>query len=252
LIAGGSASAWIAYGGDGRVTIGFSRSSAQPLFSDECQQIVGKGWVNNIEYRVSINRDDKLCFVATSSGQEQEVCGNTTLQNGDWYRFGVATQKLGNQTNVTIYLNGSIDGSGLVADEFDTNNNKLAIGRNEGGTAQYVGLIDNIRIYNKYLNLTEVESELSQKYAEKLPKFAYDFNLRSNTTAYDTHLSKWAGDWGIIMRTGDYDNSTQCVKYNVPGSAYVDDPIIRTILDNLVIFAALGIIVILGLVAVTR
>ena len=161
--------------------------------------------------------------------------------------FYVGTNATQDGGNVLIYINNSLVANETYEGTKDTNTNILTIGQPADGTGQFTGELDNLRIYNKALNSTQIVSEMANDYPEEAPRFTYDFNFGSNTTAYDTHLEKWVSDWGILMFNGDYDNSTQCVTYDSPGETYIDNYLIRLILDNILLLVVVGILATIGI-----
>lgn len=211
------------------------------------QYIIGKANVTagDVNYIVLIDTSNHLCFQYTSSGVLDTICGGTYLMNNTQYTFGVTTQEVGNDTQILIYLNGSLDANSTMIGPPDTSTNPITMAETYAGGDQFYGVLDNIRIYNKALNSTEIASELGEAYAKELPRFAYDFEFGSNETAYDTHLADWSGSTSIIMTSGDYDSSVQCISVETAGHLYFQDPLIRLIIDNLLVLVGVGILAML-------
>ena len=247
LLLTGSASAglWIAQGGDEAVTIGGFPIIIQQL-QDDYQHIIGKIDVlnDNVNYRIVINELNELCFQYSSNNAVSDVCSSVTLSNNTLYNFGVVNAYEGsNAGRVLIYLNGSLVANESFIGARDTNTNPLTLGRTSAGTGQYIGMMDNIRLYNKALAGTNIAAELARSYAEEGTMLTYDFENTNAAIAFDTHLGAWDSEYAIVMANGSYDSSEQCVLYQGSGDAYIQNNLVRLIINNAVLIAALMLFV---------
>lgn len=80
------------------------------------------------------------------------VSGNTALQTDTWYHSAVSRQS----GNISLYLNGNLDGSGTLAGNIATTAN-FAIGNGPDYTSEaFGGSIDEVRVYTRALSASEV------------------------------------------------------------------------------------------------
>lgn len=114
---------------------------------------------------MGVNANDQLLFgIRNASNNIVEVTSsNGAIQNNQWY-FVVGTYK-SSTGNISLYLNGTIIDSDLGANNsFNLSGKTFDIGRTTyGGNFQtWNGTIDEVRIYNRTLDSSEIE-ELYQR-----------------------------------------------------------------------------------------
>ena len=112
------------------------------------QRVVDKiaGTITN-NFMLDMYQSKLRFFVATGAAQS-----TTTLQSNTWYHV-VATY---DGSNARIYLNSVLDKSNAVAGTMTVNAYPLCIGRDQSGSNNFAGKIDDIKIYSRVLNTTEI------------------------------------------------------------------------------------------------
>lgn len=109
--------------------------------------IVAKG-TGTTGWLVSIDINNKVVFTYTTS----TITSTGTLSASTWYHIAVVRE--GTSTNQTkIYINGTNDGTGTVATEFNQTS-IMYIGANRTGGDALNGYIDELRITNGYARYT--------------------------------------------------------------------------------------------------
>jgi LysM repeat protein len=87
-------------------------------------------------------------------GNNNDIAGSTSLSTGQWY-FVATTITSGGA--ITIYVNGTQDGTGSVS--LNTQGTNCKIGRQPDFDGQYFnGLIDDVRFYNTALTSTQISN----------------------------------------------------------------------------------------------
>ena len=242
---------YLAEGGDGAVTID-ANSLTGTLWSDTDRTLFSKADLLTplINFRVIINSNDHICIQYTRWGIDHTECGNAVINPDEWLHYAVVFNTTSNE--IKIYLNGTLNMTASLYAPVDDTPSQITMGRNANSAIQYYGLVDRARAYPEALNQTMIAADMGNMYQQDPAHYSWDFDLPSNSTAYDTHLEHWNTLAGIVMATGDYDDSVQCITYDAPGDEYFQNPLIRLILDNLLLLAALGILVTIGVVMVIR
>jgi hypothetical protein len=76
----------------------------------------------------------------------------TVLANNTWYHMAV----VGNSTNTTFYLNGAYNAQGESIDKLHAGTINITIGHSPNTTDAFKGSIDDVRLYNRTLNQSEI------------------------------------------------------------------------------------------------
>lgn len=241
----------IAEGGDGGVTISGDTINLV-LWDDSSETIFAKADLQTpaINFRVLRSNVDTICIEYSVLGTRQEECGSTAVNAGDWMHYGVVFNSTAN--TIQLYLNGSLEFNRGLAGNPDTTSQPITMARNTASVIQYYGAVDRARAYPQALNQTQIQADMVSKYQQTPAQYSWDFDLPSLTTAFDNHFADWNANWGAVMANSDYDDSIQCVTYDAPGDNYFESNLIRLILDNLLVLAALGILVFIGVAMVIR
>jgi len=114
--------------------------------------LVAKKGASIISYGIWISNTNKLYF-EVNDGSVHGLVGTTTITAGNWH-YAVATY---DGTDLKIYLNGSLESSTTSAGiNINYNTNSLFIGSG-AFNANFNGIIDDVRIYNYPLTLTEIQ-----------------------------------------------------------------------------------------------
>ncbi len=92
-------------------------------------------------------------FSARINGVQQSVGGNTTLTPGIWY-FIVGTY---DGASLKLYANGVLDGQTSAPGTASFDGPNLYMGNYSTLAYQFVGLIDDFRVYNRVLSASEIQ-----------------------------------------------------------------------------------------------
>ena len=131
----------------------------------------------------------------------QPLIGNTILKGRTWYH--IAMQR-GGRTSA-VYINGMLDKTGFIiqnAVDFvgSEDDNKVSIGRySKTGTSEaYLnGIIDDLRIYNKFLTVDEVR-QLYSGYGLTIPEASEPDPADEETDVAPDRTLSWSAQQGII------------------------------------------------------
>jgi len=140
-------------------------------------------------YMIRVQPDTVRVYLNTSAG-ETIVQGTTVLTTNEWYHVGL----IYDGTEARIYVNGQLDISMNVSGELTESNNELRIGRGEPA-GYFVGMIDDVRLYNHALTESELLSAMEGSGAE------YPFALGPNPANGALHPETWVN---LTWRPGDF------------------------------------------------
>jgi len=140
-------------------------------------------------YIIRVQPDTVRVYLNTSAG-ETIVQGTTALTTNEWFHVGLTYDG----AEARIYVNGQLDISMNVSGELTQSNNELRIGRGEPA-GYFVGMIDDVRLYNHALTESELLSAMEGSGAE------YPFAHGPNPGDGVLHPDTWVN---ISWRAGDY------------------------------------------------
>jgi len=140
-------------------------------------------------YMIRVQPDTVRVYLNTSAG-ETIVQGTTVLPTNEWVHVALTYDG----TEARIYVNGQLDVSSNVSGEVSESNNELRIGRGEPA-GYFVGMIDDVRLYNHALTESELLSAMEGSGAE------YPFALSPRPADSAIHPDTWVN---ISWRAGDY------------------------------------------------
>ena len=114
------------------------------------------------EYKTILSKDENYEFHVNSSGEiywwwdtHSLTTSGAGIVAGNWYHVAI-TYKSGKQS---IYINGIEKGSGTYTGNLPVNNDPLQIGQDQYLDGRYFqGLIDEIRIYSKSLDASDINA----------------------------------------------------------------------------------------------
>ncbi len=107
------------------------------------------GW----EFTLEGNSDGQVQLSYSTNGL---LVGNAVVDNGSW---NMITFVVNSSNYGTIYINGNYDNSVQFTSDFSKNINMKMGLRSDGDTQfPYYGLIDEVKIFNKTLNQTEISN----------------------------------------------------------------------------------------------
>jgi len=131
-------------------------------------------------YMIRVQPDTVRVYLNTSAG-ETIVQGTTPLLTNEWAHIAL----IYNGAEARIFVNGQLDVSSDVSGEVTQSNNELRIGRGEPA-GYFVGMIDDVRLYNHALTESELLSAMEGSGAE------YPFARGPTPADGALHLDTWA------------------------------------------------------------
>jgi hypothetical protein len=140
-------------------------------------------------YMIRVQPDTMRVYLNTSAG-ETIVQGTTVLNTNEWYHVAL----IYDGAEARIYVNGQLDVSMNVSGELTQSNNELRIGRGEPA-GYFVGMIDDVRLYNHALTESELLSAMEGSGAE------YPFALGPKPANGALHPETWVN---LTWRPGDF------------------------------------------------
>ncbi len=140
-------------------------------------------------YIIRVQPDTVRVYLNTSAG-ETIVQGTTVLTTNEWYHVAL----IYDGTEARIYVNGQLDISMNVSGEVSESNNELRIGRGEPA-GYFIGMIDDVRLYNHALTESELLSAMEGSGAE------YPFACGPNPANGALHPVTWVN---LTWRPGDF------------------------------------------------
>jgi Concanavalin A-like lectin/glucanases superfamily len=114
------------------------------------------GWA--LDFGFGINDQGKLMFgnggYDNSAQYDSWVSGNAVVNDSNWHHV-CATRDNSNGA-VNLFVDGVLDNQGTTGTGILTSNPKIKIGNGSDGNQPFVGLIDDLRIYDSVLTAEEV------------------------------------------------------------------------------------------------
>jgi len=102
------------------------------------------------------------------------IRGNTVVNDNAWHN--VCVTRVNSSGLATFYVDGGVDGSGVTTTSIPNENTQAQIGYGFDGAAQYVGLIDDVRIYSSALTAADIATIANGDVAlQSLAKTGGDF-----------------------------------------------------------------------------
>jgi len=103
-------------------------------------------------YAIMFSRTTAGKFDFGINGGWQANLNTTTVHDGEWHHVAIT----GSGTTGKIYIDGVLDGTFTYSALVTTPSNTFYIGSNEGSSSFFTGALDDIRIYDFALSLSEV------------------------------------------------------------------------------------------------
>ena len=128
-------------------------------------------------------------------GEVRKTVSSTVDSNdGSWHHL-ISRY---NGTSIQLYLDGVPNGAILVSGNINVTTANLYIGSKSAGSHPFNGTIDDVRIYNRSLNQTEISQlyNISQ----------YSYSIPINTTYQVVYKNLTVGDTQYLWTWGDYNN----------------------------------------------
>lgn len=116
------------------------------------------GWA--LDFGFGINADGKLIFgnggYATDSWQyDSHVVSTNVVNDSVWHHLCVTRDNSNGEVN--LYVDGELDATGTTGTGILTSNQYIKIGNGSDGNSPFVGLIDDLRLFNSILTQAEIK-----------------------------------------------------------------------------------------------
>ncbi|AJM92200.1 LamG domain-containing protein [Nitrosopumilus piranensis] len=112
----------------------------------------------NVGWYVHTNDNDIVRFEIDDGSSNNHVISTTTITDDEWYHVTVTYDGSSNQSGMKIYINGSLDATGIGNTIVGfLNNNVVVIGDDDNGSNRFKGDLDDIRIYDYALTSDQVQ-----------------------------------------------------------------------------------------------
>lgn len=114
------------------------------------------------DFGFGINNEGKLIFgnggLIEESLVDDHVNGETEVNDEAWHN--VCVTRNNDNGSVKLYVDGELDGSGTTGTGSLVANSNARIAAGYDGAAEYIGLIDNIRVYGAVLSENQVQTQI--------------------------------------------------------------------------------------------
>jgi len=168
---------------------------------DADEHRIVSNWGVSQQYLTNL-RANQFLFAARGPGYINQgyVVSGATFSAGTWYH--VVSVKSG--TFLYLYTNGALtDSVDIGITTLNTSTSSISIGNENTGSAEFDGLLDEVRIYNRALSATEVSALYNASLGTKI-------NTSVNTRGPQNGLiGQWSFDGQDISGTTAYDRSGQ-------------------------------------------
>jgi glucose/arabinose dehydrogenase/PKD repeat protein len=133
-------------------------------FPGDDAAIVSKRTSNGYQLDTTIDTGPRVVSfkLTNSSGGDMFRYGATTLQVNTWY-FVTGVYDAASQS-LNVYVNGQLDNGPLVGTITSTQQNSagnVLVGQRSGGGFNFVGGIDNVRLYGRALTPSEIQADMN-------------------------------------------------------------------------------------------
>ncbi len=179
-------------------------SNTQGIFGQKMQRIVEKThdgalWPSYSLRVDNINGQDKIAFGMydgyqnSANQQNREVYSNNVITKGKWYLVTLVF----NAGDASLYINGVLDNSKRIdATPYD-NQAPLLIGAGKSSSGAYRdffnGYLDDLRIYNRVLSASEIQSLYGASLQSGVLQLYYPFNQIANNRIEDASNNNYDG-----------------------------------------------------------
>ena len=216
------------FGPDGDLTVGawIKTSSVGNV-----RLIADKREVAEIGYSIGLTSYGNIGQQISDGINCIHVNSNSLVNNNKWHYVVFTVKRNG---NLKVYVDGAFENQSNVSIVGDiSNNNPLNIGQRYTGDHNFNGTIDEVRIYNRSLNSSEISDYYNQTWQSYLQNSSYHSKYVINWDDFTYGSTSGSGDFYNWARTsGDdfyiYDgfvNSSPKSLYLDAGTqAFYDDP----------------------------
>lgn len=188
------------------------------------RNIISKGAASNYEWSLGSNGTQVQAIIWTSSGS---VLGQANMSSeftaSTWQHFAFTVNLTTN--TLMLYKNGVLGTTSTLSGTYTNGTAALRFGERADGSNDYDGKIDEVRIYNKVLSVSDIKALYSTtpgpigywKMDEKTGTSAFDASGNSQTGSF-TGTPGWvSGKYGGAL---SFDGSTQAVTATITDPGY--------------------------------
>lgn len=141
------------------------------------------------DYGFGINFEGKLMFgnggLINGNEVDANVVGSTVVADNTWHEVCVTRNNTTGED--LLFVDGRQDGSGFTGTGLLTSNTLARIASGTDGAAPFVGLIDDLRLYQQVLSTEEIGS---------------NFGIEDETYKNDVFLANTGRDSGMLLMLG--------------------------------------------------
>ena len=122
--------------------------------------VLAKGNANNDpahNYAIEIDDLNRVRCILGNGSSAATLISNTTLSPGTFHHLGCTW----NGSTISLYLNGALSASTAQTLTPAGNTSPLYIGQFGGNSDRFNGVIDEVRIYNRALTLTQIQQDMN-------------------------------------------------------------------------------------------
>ena len=123
------------------------------------QQSIASWGVNSAGLRYTLNFDGGMIRLDNSGGAKKTT---SSYADGEWHHIVAIKPNNGSIANVSFYVDGSIagvdTGTGSVFNIAESTNFSIGADRTGGGRVNFIGTLDDFRLYGKELNATAISA----------------------------------------------------------------------------------------------
>lgn len=134
---------------------------SMPIFESEVPTLAN-------DFGFGIGSDGVLIF-GNGGAYDSTVLGEAEVNDGSWH-FACVTRNVDTGV-VNIYRDGDIDGTGTTSTYVLDGNPTAMIGNGTDGARPFIGIIDELQVYDRPLCADEIESLYGSVNLEHLPRF---------------------------------------------------------------------------------
>jgi len=129
----------------------------KPVSLSSWRSILLKEKSGNLNYALYANTDSDRPSVEINNGSSNDTRGAAKISTGVWTHLAGTYDG----STLKLYINGNLVSSKSVSGAATTSSNPLRIGGNTVWGEYFNGLIDEVRIYNKALSQSEIQTDMN-------------------------------------------------------------------------------------------
>lgn len=178
----------------------------KPTIPDTYQVVLGKGsHPSNVSWRAFINASNRLQLFWGSDGQPYDQSSfPITMNKWQFVVWGVDA----GSAKVIYAVNSSYEAIGVTVQSVTTPNN-LVIGSDAGGLYDFLGYVDDIRVYSRALSSSEIKQLYAMGSSATINKTIGTASYQQGQGINSGLIGWWTFDGKDIYSTNAYDKSVK-------------------------------------------